>query len=108
MPFAIANTGKYYSDTDELVRDIAAGYKKVIRDLYNVGCRTIQFDDCSWGMLVDPQAKTLFDTTDDGLKKIQEQFLTINNLAMEDKPGDLIINTHVCRGNFHSTYASSV
>lgn len=33
--------------------------------------------------------------------------LAANNLAIEGKPEDLVINTHVCRGNFHSTYASS-
>lgn len=35
------------------------------------------------------------------------KLLAINNLAIEGKPEDLVINTHVCRGNFHSTYASS-
>ena len=48
-----------------------------------------------------------FQTDQEGLLKVQELFLRINNLAMEDKPEDLTINTHVCRGNFHSTYASS-
>ena len=42
-----------------------------------------------------------------GLEKIKEQLLEINNSALEGKPEDLIVNTHVCRGNFHSTYASS-
>ncbi|MDD6319341.1 MAG: 5-methyltetrahydropteroyltriglutamate--homocysteine S-methyltransferase [Oscillospiraceae bacterium] len=107
MPFAQENTRKYYTDTNELIQDIAAGYQKVIADLYAAGCRNLQLDDCSWGMLVDPNAKELFGTDEAGLKKIQEQLLHINNLALEGKPEDLIVNTHVCRGNFHSTYASS-
>ena len=107
MPFAIDNTRKYYEDTQELVEDIARGYRKVIADLYEAGCRNIQLDDCSWGMLVDPRACMLFGTDEEGLEKIKEQLLAINNLAIEGKPKDLVINTHVCRGNFHSTYASS-
>ena len=107
MPFAIDNTRKYYEDTQELVEDIAGGYRKVIADLYEAGCRNIQLDDCSWGMLVDPRACMLFGTDEEGLEKIKEQLLAINNLAIEGKPKDLVINTHVCRGNFHSTYASS-
>lgn len=107
MPFAIENTKKYYEDTQELVKDIVNGYKKVIRDLYDVGCRNIQLDDCSWGMCVDPNACAIFGTDEEGLKQIMEQLLSINNLAIEDKPEDLIITTHVCRGNFHSTWASS-
>lgn len=107
MPFALENTKKYYENTDELVTDIARGYQKVIADLYEAGCRNIQLDDCSWGMLVDPRACALFGTDEAGLEKIKEQLLEINNLAIEGKPDDLVINTHVCRGNFHSTYASS-
>ena len=107
MPFALENTRKYYSDTEELVRDIVNGYKKVIADLYAAGCRNIQFDDCSWGMIVDPNAKAIFDVDDAGLEDIKNLLLRINNLAIEGKPDDLVITTHVCRGNFHSTYASS-
>lgn len=107
LPFALENTKKYYEDTEELVQDIAKGYKVVIQQLYDAGCRCIQFDDCSWGMLVDEKAPLFFQTDQEGLLKVQELFLRINNLAIEGKPEDLTINTHVCRGNFHSTYASS-
>ena len=107
LPFALENTKKYYEDTEELGQDIAKGYKVVIQQLYDAGCRCIQFDDCSWGMLVDEKAPLFFQTDQEGLLKVQELFLRINNLAIEGKPEDLTINTHVCRGNFHSTYASS-
>ena len=107
MPFAQENTRKYYADNRELAEDIAAGYKKFIADVYAAGCCDLQFDDCSWGMLVDPLACTLFDTDEKGLKAIKEQLLELNNMAIAGKPDDLVINTHVCRGNFHSTYASS-
>ena len=78
---------------------------QVIRDLYGAGCRNIQFDDCSWGVCADPNAQAIFGTDEAGLREIQEQLLRVNNLAMEGKPGDLTVNTHVCRGNFHSTWA---
>lgn len=106
MPFARANTAKYYDDTQELVDDLVEGYHRVIRQLYEAGCRNIQFDDCTWGMLVDPAAKGIYMTDEKGLKKIQEQYLAINNRAIEGKPEDLVINTHICRGNYHSTFAS--
>ena len=60
-----------------------------------------------WGMVVDPSVCKLFGTTPAGLEKIKNTLLDINNKAIEGKPEDLVINTHVCRGNFHSTYASS-
>ena len=55
MPFAMENTSKYYPNTEKLVEDLAAGYRKVIADVYAAGCRNLQFDDCSWGMLVAPR-----------------------------------------------------
>ena len=107
MPFALENTSKYNDSTHKLAEDIANGYKKVIADLYDAGCRNLQLDDCSWGMLVDPRAEELFGTDKKGLKDIQKLLVEINNLAIEDKPSDMTITTHVCRGNFHSTYASA-
>ena len=90
-----------------MAEDIANGYKEFIKDVYAAGCRNLQFDDCSWGMVVDPSACKFFGTTPAGLEKIKNTLLDINNKAIEGKPEDLVINTHVCRGNFHSTYASS-
>ncbi len=107
MPFALKNTKKYYPDLKDLVSDIAKGYQKVIADLYEAGCRNLQLDDCSWGLCVDENACGFFGVDEDGLKLVMEQLLEVNNLAIENAPEDLVINTHVCRGNFHSTYASS-
>ena len=58
-------------------------------------------------MLVDPDACKFFDTDEAGLEKVKNELLDINNKAIEGAPDDLVITTHVCRGNFHSTYASS-
>lgn len=107
MPFALENTRKYYDTDEELINDLVAGYQKVIQQLYEAGCRNIQLDDCTWGMLVDKSALLFYGTDRDGLEKVKAQYLEINNRVIAGKPDDLIINTHVCRGNFHSTYASS-
>ncbi len=94
-----------YPDDQALIDDIAAAYRTVIADLYAAGCRSIQFDDCTWGIYCDGDfvAKTGMEPVD--IQKISEQLVAINNAAIEGKPDDLVINTHVCRGNYHSTYA---
>lgn len=107
MPINIEKTKEFYPNIKELIEDIANGYKKVISDLYKAGCRNIQFDDCTWGCFVDERAEFFFGADEAGLKKLKEEFLNINNLAIKDKPEDLVINTHICRGNFHSTWACS-
>lgn len=106
MPFAMEQTKKVYDSEDKLVEDIASAYRKFIKLVYDAGCRNLQFDDCTWGMLVDPHAQMIYDTDSAGLDRVKEQYLTVNNMAIEGKPDDLVINTHVCRGNYHSTYAS--
>ena len=94
-----------YTDDEQLVADIAAAYRAVIADLYAAGCRNIQFDDCTWGIYCDADfvAKTGMSPVD--IQKVSELGVRLNNLAIEGKPEDLVINTHVCRGNYHSTYA---
>lgn len=108
IPANYENTKKFYPTVDELINDIAAGYRKVIKDLYDAGCRTIQFDDCTWGAIVGAVSAERYGALgENGLEGIKEMLLTVNNLAIEGKPDDLVINTHVCRGNYHSTYFSS-
>ncbi len=106
MPFAQENTKKYYPDVTELEQDIIAAYTGFINDLYATGCRILQLDDCSWGLLVDPRRHQFFGTDDAGLEVIKERYLNINNAVITNAPKDLVINTHVCRGNFHSTFAA--
>lgn len=100
-------TWKYYSSDEELVGDIVSAYGTVIQDLYTAGCRNIQLDDCTWGMMADKTGHLAYGTTQEGLAAIQKSHKDINNLVIANAPKDMIINTHICRGNYHSTYASS-
>lgn len=100
-------TTKIYPNEEELIQDIAGAYRTVIHDLYETGCRNIQFDDCTWGMFCDTR---YWNTRQNGSVSLEEEaakYLRLNNLAMEGKPADMVLTTHVCRGNYHSTYASS-
>lgn len=94
-----------YATDEELADAIADAYRQVIADLYAAGCRNIQFDDCTWGIYCDADfvAKTGMQAVD--IQKVSELGVALNNAAIEGAPEDLVINTHVCRGNYHSTYA---
>ena len=106
MPFNRGCTEKHYPNEQELVNDIEAVDGKVIDDLYAAGCRNLQLDDCTWGMFADKIGHTLYGTTREGIVEFQKAHKDINNKVIANAPKDMIINTHVCRGNFHSTYAS--
>lgn len=106
MPFNRGCTEKHYPNEQELVNDIVAVCGKVIDDLYAAGCRNLQLDDCTWGMFADKIGHTLYGTTREGIVEFQKAHKDINDKVIANAPKDMIINTHVCRGNFHSTYAS--
>ena len=91
--------------SEALLDDIAAAYRTVIADLYAAGCRNIQFDDCTWGIYCDRDFAAKTGLTDVDVQKVSELGVRLNNAAIAGKPDDLVINTHVCRGNYHSTYA---
>ena len=100
------NTDAVYPDHEQLLQDIAAAYRTVIRDLYNAGCRSIQFDDCTWGMFCDPSYQAFIAQAGVKLEDQAKEYLRLNNLALEGRPAGLALTTHVCRGNYHSTWAS--
>lgn len=100
-------TRAVYPDDDALLSDIAAAYRQVIADLYVAGCRNVQLDDCTWGMFCDAGYQQFLASTGAKLEDQAEKYLQLNNAALEGKPADLVVTTHVCRGNYHSTWASS-
>ncbi|MDD3747465.1 MAG: 5-methyltetrahydropteroyltriglutamate--homocysteine S-methyltransferase [Anaerostipes sp.] len=97
-----------YADQEELIQDIAKAYRTVMQELYAAGCRNVQFDDCTWGMFCDAKYWEARQKEENvSVEEEAEKYLRLNNLAIEGKPEELVINTHVCRGNYHSTWASS-
>ena len=100
---------QFYSNFDELKAAIVAAYKQVINALYNEGLRVLQFDDCTWGALADDGFANRF-RDERPLEEVRRDYaarcLALNNEVIEGKPEDLVINTHVCRGNFASEWIS--
>mgnify|MGYP003365782432 CR=1 FL=1 len=98
---------QFYQTDDELIADIGKAYRELILALYDEGCRDIKLDDCTWGMVVDNHYWAT--RASEGLDRqaIQKTYLAVNNAALVNLPDDLRISTHVCRGNYHSTWAAS-
>ncbi len=107
VPANYETTRKFYPTNEELINDIAAAYKDVIKQFYDAGCRNLQFDDCTWGAIVGDAAKQRYASLGIDLEDVKKELLKVNNLALEGKPVDLVINSHICRGNYHSTYFTS-
>ncbi|QBO37095.1 5-methyltetrahydropteroyltriglutamate--homocysteine S-methyltransferase [Periweissella cryptocerci] len=97
---------KYYDSDEALFTDIKRVYHEEILALYDLGARIVQLDDCTWGMLVDPHFWNTIAGAGFDPQKLQAIYVDLNNGAIADLPADLTVNTHVCRGNFHSDWAA--
>src|SRR4030081_3256988 len=97
----------FYPDRDAIFDDLGAAYQKAVRAFYDAGCRYLQFDDTAWAYLCSQEE--LKKAKDRGLDvdHLQETYTRTINKALEARPADMTITTHVCRGNFRSTWISS-
>jgi len=96
-----------YPTMEQFYSDLGQAYKQVVGQLYAAGCRYLQLDDCSFAYLCDTaQRKMLADRGDDPDKQA-DIYAGMINAALEGRPEDLVISTHVCRGNFRSTFIAS-
>ena len=107
VPTNIETTRKYYATNEELIQDIGVAYQDVIKQFYKAGCRNLQLDDCTWGAIVGDAAKQRYKALGIDLEDVKKQLLTVNNLALEGRPDDMVITSHICRGNYHSTFFTS-
>jgi 5-methyltetrahydropteroyltriglutamate--homocysteine methyltransferase len=97
---------KDYADRDAIFDDLGNTYQQAIRGFYDAGCRYLQFDDTAWAYLCS-QAE-LKKARDRGLNadRLQQDYARVINIALQGKPADMVVTTHVCRGNFRSTWIS--
>lgn len=107
VPQNFQSTREFYATNEELIHDIGVAYQEVIRQFYDAGCRNLQLDDCTWGAIVGNAAKQRYQSLGIDLEDVKKQLLAVNNLALENKPADMVITSHICRGNYHSTFFTS-
>jgi 5-methyltetrahydropteroyltriglutamate--homocysteine methyltransferase len=97
---------KFYADRSAIFDDLAKTYRQAVRAFYDAGCRYLQFDDTAWAYLCS-QAE-LKKARERGLNadRLAQDYARVINQALEGKPADMVVTTHVCRGNFRSTWIS--
>lgn len=96
-----------YQDNAVLLQDIARAYQKAIAAFYAAGCRYLQLDDTSWGELCSTEKRAMYEQRGFDLEQLARDYVTMINQAIANRPDDMIITMHICRGNFRSTWFSS-
>lgn len=95
-----------YQDVEALFEDLARTFAKATRTFYEAGCRYLQMDDIYFAYLGDPKQREM--KRAEGLDPdwLIEKYAWMMHEAIKDRPADMLIGMHMCRGNFRSTWAA--
>jgi 5-methyltetrahydropteroyltriglutamate--homocysteine methyltransferase len=98
---------KVYPDIEEFWSDLAAAYADEVARLAALGCRYLQFDDTSLAYLNDPAQRADIAARGEDAEHMHLRYIRQVNAALADRPAGLTVTTHLCRGNFRSSWAAS-
>jgi 5-methyltetrahydropteroyltriglutamate--homocysteine methyltransferase len=95
-----------YSDDEEFWADVSAAYAEQIRRLGQLGCTYLQLDDTSLAYLNDPRQRESLAARGDDAGHLHERYIRQTNAALRDRPETMTVSTHMCRGNFRSSWVA--
>ena len=95
-----------YADTEQFWADLSAAYADQVRAVHELGCRYLQFDDTSLAYLNDPAQRAEMAGKGEDAEHLHETYIRNINRALADRPDGLAVTTHLCRGNFRSSWVA--
>jgi 5-methyltetrahydropteroyltriglutamate--homocysteine methyltransferase len=93
-----------YPDLDGFFADLGAAYAKAVRAFYDAGCRYLQLDDTAWAMMCSAYEREQSKKRGDDPASLPARYAAVTNAALAEKPADMTVTMHSCRGNFRSTW----
>ncbi|MFZ1995540.1 MAG: 5-methyltetrahydropteroyltriglutamate--homocysteine S-methyltransferase [Solirubrobacteraceae bacterium] len=95
-----------YPDIEPFWADLQAAYAKQIAAVADLGCQYLQLDDTSLAYLNDPAQRAYLSDRGEDTAHLHETYVRNINNALAGRPEGLAITTHLCRGNFRSSWAA--
>jgi 5-methyltetrahydropteroyltriglutamate--homocysteine methyltransferase len=95
-----------YPELDEFWSDLTKAYAEQIRRLGELGCTYLQLDDTSLAYLNDPKQRAMLAEQGADAEHQHEQYIRNINAALRNRPDGMRVTTHMCRGNFRSSWAA--
>ena len=96
-----------YPKMDDFWTDLGNAYGEAITEFYAAGCRYLQIDDCSMAYFCDPAQRQMLTDRGEDPAAMEEAYAYVLNTALANRPADMRVTMHVCRGNFRSTFVAS-
>src|SRR5512132_549523 len=95
-----------YPDVEQFWSDLVAAYREEVRRLAELGCTYLQFDDTSLAYLNDPKQREYIASIGGDKEHQHEVYIRHINEALAERPEGMNVTTHMCRGNFRSSWAA--
>jgi 5-methyltetrahydropteroyltriglutamate--homocysteine methyltransferase len=97
---------EYKYDAEAYFADITQTYKDAVRAFYAAGCRYLQMDDIFFAYLCDPKIREARKAKGEDPDWLIGKYADMMHDAIADRPDDMLIGMHMCRGNFKSTWVA--
>jgi 5-methyltetrahydropteroyltriglutamate--homocysteine methyltransferase len=95
-----------YADARAFFKDLGKVYQQEIAELAQAGCRYVQLDEVALAVLCDPAARGKVRAVGQDPEALVDLYVDAINEAVKDRPADMIIGVHMCRGNYKGKYLS--
>jgi methionine synthase II (cobalamin-independent) len=95
-----------YPEMDDFWADLTAAYREQVRRVAELGCTYLQFDDTSLAYLNDPKQREMIAAQGSDAEHLHEAYISHINEALADRPDGMAVTTHMCRGNFRSSWVA--
>jgi 5-methyltetrahydropteroyltriglutamate--homocysteine methyltransferase len=95
-----------YSDEEQFWADLSGAYAEQVRRIAELGCTYLQLDDTSLAYLNDPQQREMVTERGGDAAHQHERYIKQINAALANRPEGLRVTTHMCRGNFRSSWVA--
>jgi 5-methyltetrahydropteroyltriglutamate--homocysteine methyltransferase len=95
-----------YPDLDAFWEDLSAAYAAQVRGVAELGCTYLQLDDTSLAYLNDPKQRELVASLGGDPQRQHVRYIRQINAALAERPPGLTVTTHMCRGNFRSSWVA--
>ena len=95
-----------YPDIEEFWSDLSSVYADEVRAMGDLGCRYLQLDDTSLAYLNDPAQRAAMTARGDDADAVHLRYIAQINAALAGRPQDMRVTTHMCRGNYRSSWAA--
>ncbi len=95
-----------YEDAADFFADLGKVYQAEIAELAAAGCKYVQIDEVAVAILCDPAAREKVRAQGGNPDHLVDLYVDAINQAVKDRPAQMTIGVHVCRGNYKGMYLS--